>query len=173
MLCAANQLLFAQKYLTRTAQISFTASTPLETINPVNNESAAILDAATGDVVVETLIKGFKFKITLMQEHFNEEYLESDKFPKATFKGKIVDPDKINFTKDGQYPAHVSGKLTMHGVTRDVSLPATIKVNGNDITVTAAFSVTPEDYKISIPSLVRNKIAKVVQININAILHKR
>jgi len=173
LLWSGTQAIHAQKYLTRTGQITFTASTPLETINPVNNESAAILDGATGDVIVETLIKGFKFRITLMQEHFNEEYMESDKFPKASFKGKIADISKVDFAKDGTYQVHVNGKLAMHGVTRDVSMPATIKVAGNDITVTSAFSVIPEDYQISIPSLVRNKIAKTVQINVNALLHKR
>ncbi|KAA5534842.1 YceI family protein [Taibaiella lutea] len=173
VLWASGNMLFAQKYLTRTGQISFTASTPLETINPVNNESATILDGATGDVIVETLIKGFKFKITLMQEHFNEEYMESDKFPKASFRGKITDINKVDFAKDGTYQVHVNGKLTMHGVTRDISIPANIKVTGNDITVTSTFSVAPEDYQISIPSLVRNKIAKTVQISMNALLHKR
>jgi hypothetical protein len=165
--------LFAQKYLTRTGQINFSASTPLETINAVNNESATIIDGTTGDVIVETLIKGFRFKITLMQEHFNEEYMESDKFPKASFRGKIADINKVDFTKDGTYQVHVSGKLTMHGVTRDVSMPANIKVTGNDIKVTSSVSVKPEDYQIIIPSLVRNKIAKTVQINMNALLHKR
>lgn len=173
LLWTGNHTLLAQKYLTRTGKISFTASTPLETIDPVNNESAAILDGATGDVIVETLVKGFKFRITLMQEHFNEEYMESDKFPKASFRGKIADIGKVDFAKDGTYQVHVSGKLTMHGVTRDVSMPATIKVAGNDVTVSAAFSVAPEDYNISIPSLVRNKIAKTVQINVNALLRKR
>src|ERR1700748_3042919 len=101
LFCCGNSFLFAQKYLTRTGQVTFSATTPLETINPVNNESAGILDAATGDVVFESLVKGFKFKIALMQEHFNEEYLESDKYPKATFKGKITDIANVNFAKDG------------------------------------------------------------------------
>lgn len=173
LLWMGSPALFAQKYLTRTGQVSFLASTPLENINPVNNESAAIIDAATGDIIMETLIKGFKFRVALMQEHFNEEYMESDKFPKASFRGKIADLDKVNFSKDGTYQVHVSGKLTMHGVTRDVSMPASIKVNGNDITASSVFSVKPEDYRITIPSLVKDKIAKTVQINVNALLHKK
>lgn len=173
LFCCGSSYLFAQKYMTRTGQITFSATTPLETINPVNNESAGILDAATGDVVFETLVKGFKFKIALMQEHFNEEYLESDKYPKATFKGKITDISSVNFAKDGSYAVHASGKLTIHGVTRDVSMPANVKVSGSDITVTSELKITPEDYKVTIPSLVRNKIAKVIQINVNALMHKR
>lgn len=173
LLCSGTGMLFAQKYLTRTGQVSFLASTPLETINPVNNEAGGILDAASGDVVFEALVKGFKFKVALMQEHFNEEYLESDKYPKATFKGKITDISKVNFAKDGQYPVHVSGKMTIHGVTHDVTMPANVKVSGADITVTSELKITPEDYKVNITSLVRNKIAKVIQINVNALMHKR
>src|SRR5690242_16719248 len=105
----------AQKYMTRTGKVTFFSSTPVENIEAVNNEAAAAVDAATGDVVFQVPIQSFKFEKSLMQEHFNENYMESDKFPKAVFKGNIG-KGAVNFAKDGNYPVTAKGKLTIHGV---------------------------------------------------------
>ncbi len=159
-----------QKYLTRTGKITFFSGTPLENIEARNDEVAAIISTA-GDVVFQVPIKSFKFDRELMQEHFNEEYMESDKYPKSDFKGKIADLNGVNFSKDGTYNVTVSGKLTMHGVTRDVSVPGTIIVSGGEVTANSKFKVHPEDYNIKIPSIVAGKIAKEIEITVNCVLN--
>src|ERR1700744_2040523 len=118
----------AQNFMTRTGKITFNASAPSspEKIEAVNNEVANILDTKTGNIGFQAPVESFKFERELMQEHFNENYMESDKFPKAEFKGNITNMSDVNFGKDGSYNAKVSGKLTIHGVTKDVNVPGTI-----------------------------------------------
>ena len=166
---------FAQKYSTRTAKISFDATAPgsPEDITAVNNEVASILDAKSGDVVFQAPIKSFKFKRALMQEHFNENYMESDKYPKSDFKGNISNASSINFSKDGAYDAKVSGKLTIHGVTNDVSVPGTITVKGGNVTMKAAFKVTLADYKISVPGVVADKVGKQATVTLESTLAQK
>ena len=164
--------LFAQKYLTRTAKISFNASSPSspEKIEGVNNEVANILDAKTGEIVFQVLVKSFKFERELMQEHFNENYMESDKFPKSDFKGTITNITEINFSKDGTYTAKVTGKLTIHGVTNEVSIPGTITVKGNTITLKTKFSIKLKEYKVDVPALVADKVSKDASITLESTL---
>ncbi len=169
LLTCCISVAFGQKYLTRTGQITFFSSTPLENIEARNNEVAAIV-SQQGDIVFQAPIKSFKFQKELMQEHFNEEYMESDKYPKADFKGKIDNLSSVNFSKDGNYNVKVTGKLTIHGVTKDVSEPGTIIIKGNDITVNSKFSVATVDYNIKIPALMAGKIAKSIEVTVNCIL---
>ncbi len=159
---------FSQRYMTRTGRVTFFSSTPMENIEAVNNEAACALDAKTGDVVFQVPIKSFKFEKALMQEHFNENYMESDKFPKAEFKGKIANVSGVNFSRDGQYPVNVVGKMTMHGVTRDVSVPATITVKAKEAVGTAKFRVRTADYGIKVPAVVSGKIASEIEVNVNS-----
>ena len=162
----------AQRYMTRSGHISFFSSTPLENIEAINNEAACVIDAAKGDVVLIVPIKSFKFEKALMQEHFNENYMESDKFPKSEFRGKIQNPGSVNFTKDGSYPVTVSGKLSIHGVTRNVTAPGTITVKGGEAIASSKFKVRPDDYGIKVPSLVVGKIAKEIEVTVNCVLSK-
>lgn len=164
---------FAQKYITRTGKVTFFSATPMENIEAFNNETAAVLDASTGDFVFQVPIKSFRFEKALMQEHFNENYMESGKYPKAEYKGKITDLDKVNFNKNGTYNVTTKGKLTIHGVTRDVTLPATITVKDKAVTVNCDFKVKPQDHEIKIPGLVENKIAKEIEVTVNSILEKK
>ncbi len=164
---------FAQKYLTRTGKVSFFSSTPIENIEAFNNESSAIIDASAGDVVFIVPVKSFKFEKALMQEHFNENYMESDKYPKADFKGKISDLSEVAFQKDGIYKVQLQGTLTIHGVARQVTLPGTITVKGNTITATAKFMVKTADYEIKIPSMAASKIAKEIEVNVNTVLNRK
>ncbi len=164
---------YAQKYITRTGKISFHSSTPLENIDAITNEAASALDSKTGDFVFQVAIKSFKFERALMQEHFNENYMQSDKIPKADYKGKVTDIASVNFAKDGTYKVNTSGKLTIHGVTKDVSIPATITIKGNNATINAKFKAVPQDYKINIPSIVEGKIAKQIDVTVNSILEKK
>jgi polyisoprenoid-binding protein YceI len=173
VLICSSTTLFAQKYMTRTGKASFFSSTPLENIEAFNNEVAGVIDTKTGDVAFQVPIKSFKFEKALMKEHFNENYMESDKYPKAEFKGKIADAGSVNFSKDGTYNVKTNGKLTIHGVTKDVSLPGTVTVKGNTVTVNSKFSVKTADYNISIPKLVEGKIAKQIEVTVNSILNQK
>ena len=166
---------YALTYMTRTGKISFNATTKTspEKIEAVNNETASILNAKTGDFVFQVLIKSFKFPSELMQEHFNENYLESDKFPKSDFKGKISNFGDVNMAKDGTYNVTVTGKLTMHGVTQDVTVPGTITVKGKEAIAKAKFGVKLADYKVAIPSLVADKVAKEASLIVEAALTQK
>ena len=110
----------AQRFITKTGFIKFYSDSPLEKIEAHNRQVNAAMDASTGDFVFRVLIKSFEFEKALMQEHFNENYLESDKFPNATFLGKVTNIKEINSAREGNYDALVEGKLTIHGVTQAV-----------------------------------------------------
>jgi polyisoprenoid-binding protein YceI len=166
---------FAQKYMTRTGKIYFdaTSKTSPEKITAVNNEVASVLDAANGRVLFQALVKSFKFEKELMEEHFNENYMESDKFPKAGFEGAITNLNEINFTKDGTYNAKVKGKLQIHGETQDVEETGNVIVNGSSLTLKAKFTVKLADYKVSIPQLVADKVNKEAVISVESVLSKK
>jgi polyisoprenoid-binding protein YceI len=164
---------FAQaKYFTKTGKIEFdaTAAKSPEDIKGVNKSTTMVLDSKTGDMQFLVLMKGFEFTRALMQEHFNENYVESTKFPKAEFKGKIVDNTAVNYAKDGTYKVKVKGKLTMHGVTNDTEADGVLTVKAGKITATATIVALFADYKIVIPGLVSDKVAKSAKININCAL---
>jgi len=166
-LFALCQLTSAQKYITKTGHIWFYSHTPMEEIEAHNRQVVSSLDASTGDLAFLLLIKSFEFKRALMQEHFNENYMESDKLPKSSFKGKITNLKQIDFKKDGTYAAEVTGDLTIHGVTKTVTYKGTITVKGTAIKAEAKFTIVPQDYGIKIPSLVENKIAKEMQVTVD------
>lgn len=175
MLLAISGTSFAQKYMTRTAKASFnaTAVKSPEKIEAVNNEVASIIDGKTGDIVFQMPVKSFKFERELMQQHFNENYMQSDKFPKAEFKGKITNIADINVAKDGTYKATVTGDLKIHGVSQSVTVPGTITVKGNTIMANAKFSVKLADYKIPVEGMVADKLAKEASIIIDAALTQK
>jgi polyisoprenoid-binding protein YceI len=127
-----------------------------------------IIDQATGELSFSLLVKSFEFKIALMQEHFNENYMESDKYPKSAFKGKITNNIAVNYKKEGVYEVDVTGDLTIHNVTHSIVTKGTIEVKQGSVTAKAEFSVKPSDYNISIPALVESKIAKEIKISIDA-----
>ena len=158
---------YAQTYITRSGKISFFSKAPVENIEAHNNEVTSILNTATGEIAFNALIKSFKFKKALMEEHFNENYMESNTFPKGTFKGNITDAGKINFTKDGTYNVTVKGDLTIHGVTKNIEVPGTITVSQGNISAGSKFNVRVKDYNIKIPSTVVNNIAETISISID------
>lgn len=158
----------AQKYITRSGRISFTSTAPLEDIEGKNKTVIAAIDAKTGAVQFSVTMKGFEFEKSKMQEHFNENFVESDKFPKAEFKGAITNNKDINYSKPGTYPAKVNGQLTLHGVTKAMTSTGTITVLKDGVQVASDFSITVADYKISIPAAVRNKVAKTVKVVVDA-----
>ena len=161
------QVAFAQKHISKTGHVWFYSYTAMEVIEAHNHQVVSILDISTGDIIFNLLVKSFEFKVTLMQEHFNENYIESTKFPKSTFKGKITNLDKIDFKKDGTYQADVNGDLTIHGVTKNITTSGTIEIAGGAIIAKAKFKIVPKDYGIQIPQLVENKIAKEMDITVD------
>ncbi len=156
----------AQVYLTRNGKVTFFSYAPLENIEAVNNEVSGILDAKKGELAFAVLIKSFNFKKALMEEHFNENYMESNTYPKASFKGNITDMNKINFTKDGTYQVTINGDLFIHGVTNKIEAAGTITINVGVINASSKFSVKVKDYNIKIPSLVENKIAETIDVTV-------
>ncbi len=156
----------AQKFMTKNGFISFYGHTPMEDIKADNNQVASVLDISTGDLVFQVLIKSFHFDRALMEEHFNENYMESDKFPKATFKGKITNLQSVNFTKNGTYDVIVEGDLTIRDATNKINAKGTIEVITGGINANSKFLISPEDYKINIPGVVREKIAKNLEVTV-------
>ena len=157
---------YSQVYLTRTAYVGFFSKTPAEDIKAINNQVYAAIDAGKKQLAFSLLVKSFTFKKELMQEHFNENYVESDKYPKASFTGTYT--GDVDLTKNGVYNVTVTGNLTFHNTTKLVTVPATLEVKDTHLIGTAAFKSKPEDFNISIPSLVRGKIAQEITVNINA-----
>lgn len=155
---------YGQQYMTRTGFVGFYSQTSLEDIKAENNQVYAIVDAGKKNIAFSLLVKGFIFAKELMQEHFNENYAESDKYPKASFTGTYtgdVQPDK-----DGVYMVTIKGNLTFHNVTRSVEEPAELEVKSGRLLGRADFKLKPEDYNIKIPSLVRDKIASEITVHV-------
>ena len=159
--------LHAQKiYSTKNGKISFFSNAPLEDIEAKNNEVESKLAASTGQVVFTLLMKGFQFENQLMEEHFNENYVESNKYPKADFKGYITNIKDINFAKDGTYPAKVKGTLTIHGVSKEINQDGTITINGAKANAKTKFNISLKDYNIG-GSLIGKKIADKIAITVD------
>lgn len=157
----------AQKYMTKNGTIRFYSEGQMEKIEAFNHQVNSALNTATGDFVFKVLIKSFEFEKALMQEHFNENYMQSDQFPNSIFSGKVTNLKDINFGKDGVYKAVVEGDLTMHGKTNKVKVNGTFEVKGGKITGKSTFNVLLKDYDITIPKAVVKNIAESVQVDVN------
>ncbi|HAQ64539.1 MAG TPA: YceI family protein [Bacteroidales bacterium] len=168
----AIQSLMAQKYVTKTGRIRFYSDTPMEKIEGVNQQVNSAFDLATGQMVFKVLMKSFGFEKALMQEHFNENYAESDKFPNAIFKGTVAGLQSIDFLKDGKHNVEVGGDLTIHGVTQKVKTTATLESRGGKIIGHAVFNVNPKDYGINIPTAVVKQIAETIEVTVDATYDK-
>lgn len=156
---------FAQtKMITKTGKITFEASVPaVEEIKAKNESVTCILNTSTGEIASLALLKAFKFKVALMEEHFNENYVESDTYPKTTFKGKIdnFDISKLSATAK-EYT--IKGKMEMHGKTKDITIIASIKKTAEGVEIDSNFNLNTDDYGIDIPSIVSKKISKKVAV---------
>ena len=144
-------------------EVSFFSKTPALDIEALNKKAGAIINASTRDLAIQMKIHDFQFPNQLMQEHFNENYLESERYPTAKFAGKIQ--EEIDFGKPGTYPVTAAGNLTIHGVTKPVTVKGSIVASATEMKVTFTFTVRTEDYKIEVPTLVFNKIAEVIEVS--------
>lgn len=155
----------AQQLVTRNGYVGFFSKTPLEDIHAETSQANAVVDVTKQSLAFALLVKGFLFKKALMQEHFNENYIESDKYPKATFAGTYSGP--VDLSKNGTYPVTVKGQLTLHGVTKTIETPATFEVQNGKLSGKATFAVRPQDFAIIIPALVRDKVSQQISIAIH------
>ncbi|HNX55536.1 MAG TPA: YceI family protein [Prolixibacteraceae bacterium] len=168
VILAASVSAFSQgKYISKNAYISFYSSTSMEDILGESNEAVTILNAETGEIAFQALMTTFHFKRALMEEHFNENYMESTKFPKTKFSGKIEGFNK-DMLKNPASEVKVTGTLSVHGVDKTITVPVKLGMGNGKLVGTAKFKVTPEDYGIAIPSLVRDKIAKQMEVTVKA-----
>lgn len=159
---------YAQNVLkAKSADISFYSKTPLEDIDAVNKSVASILNTKTNDIVFLAPNRSFKFKRDLMETHFNENYMESDKFASSSYSGKIN--EAIDWTKDGTYNVSTTGKLKIHGVEKTVTETGVLKISGATITLSAKSKIKVADYGIEIPSVVSANIAETVDVSIDAV----
>lgn len=152
--------------ISKNAELSFFSTAPIENIDAKSNLGVSALNTKTGDIFFKVLITTFQFRNSLMQDHFNEDYLESDKYPYAEFKGKIL--ENIDLTKDGSYPVTVQGQLTLHNVSKDYSVKGNLVVKSGIVSASSRFDVSLADHHIAIPRLVADNIAEVVQVSVSA-----
>ena len=156
-LLLSSTFVSAQQYLTREARLDFDAGSPLEDIEAFTESGSAVYDANTGKIGVQVLMTSFQFKRALMQEHFNENYVESEKYPKASFKGTYNE-------------GSVAGGLTIHGITKEITVPARLDQEEGNYVLVTSFDITLADYEVKIPSAVSNKISKTASIQVQATL---
>ncbi|MBP7496756.1 MAG: YceI family protein [Bacteroidales bacterium] len=164
--------LTAQKFVTKTGKIKFYSDAQVERIEAINNQVSAALNSSSGDIVFKLLIKSFEFDKALMQEHFNENYMESDKYPNSEFKGKITNIKDIDFSKDANYNVLVEGDLTIHGVTNKVNVKGNFDIKDNKIIAKSEFFINLKDYNIKIPNAVIKNLSETIKINVDIILNK-
>jgi hypothetical protein len=158
----------AQIYMAKTCEISFFSTTPVEDIAAVNKTTKPMLNTATGDLQMKIGMTAFVFEKPLMQEHFNENYVESEKFPHAIFKGKIN--EKIDYTNDGKHKVTVTGKMTIHGVEKDKTIEGLLTVDMNKIILSSDFKLDFTEFGIVIPTLYSGVIKPVTEVKLNATL---
>lgn len=158
--------MYGQKYMTQNGTITFFSEAPLENIEAVNNQVSSVIDMGSGDMAFSLLMKGFTFDKALMQEHFNEKYVESDKFPKSNFKGKIKNIGQIKLSKT-PVDVIISGQLTIHGVTKDIEVKGQLsQPDAKNITGISEFTIKLADYNIKIPSAVNQNISETIDIKV-------
>jgi hypothetical protein len=154
-----------EKRITKTGSVTFEASVPsFEEVKATNSNASAVLVPETGEFASQALMKGFRFKIALMEEHFNENYIESDKYPKATFKGKIQQFDQAALSATAK-DYTIKGKLELHGKSKEITVPAKIRKTDAGIEIVSTFNVNSDDFDIEIPSVVKSKVSKNVSIH--------
>lgn len=160
---------FAQDiYLTKVGEITFFSKAPLEDIEAQNKSVTCILKASEGSIAFKVLMKSFVFDKAAMQQHFNDDYVESDKYPNATYEAQIVDFDKIDLSKDGIYAVKTKGEFSLHGVKKNLEKEGNITIKGNRITIDASFEIQLSDYNIAVPNMYLKKISNAINIKVHA-----
>jgi hypothetical protein len=154
-------------WFTRTGHIYFISHTDIIDIDANNYQTASFLNIQSGEIAFTLLMKSFQFTLPLAEEHFNENYVESDKFPKAIFKGKILNFDPTRLQPDTDYKVVVQGDLTIHGITSGISEEGVLRKSGNEIRAVSKFNIQLDTYHIKIPTIVEDKVAKEIPIDVD------
>ena len=157
-----------QKFYTKTGHVHFLSEAPIETIQSDNNNAYVVLDGASGQFEFSVLIKGFNFEKALMQQHFNENYLESDKYPKSVAKGSVLNWSAIRLDSDHEYNVNVGGQLTIHGITKPFSTQGKLVIKDGMISIFSTYTIVIADYEIEVPKVVRDNISKTVKVTVSA-----
>lgn len=170
LMCIVNKAVAQDKLICKSGVITFEASVPsFEEVKAINKSVTVVLNPKTGEIASLALMKGFRFKIALMEEHFNENYIESDQYPKAVFKGKIENFDANSLTATPK-DFIVNGKLELHGKSVAVKTVVKMSQTSSGINLVSSFSVNASDFAISIPSVVKNKVSNKINIQLNAVM---
>ena len=165
-LLVISQITSAQKYFTRTGATEFKASVAaFEPVEASNKSTTVILKSDTGDIAAQLFINAFQFRVALMQEHFNENYMDSHTYPKATFRGKIQDFSLANINSGKKYP--LEGTLTIRGKRKEINTTVSIQLKDDTIILKSEFKLNPNDFGIKIPNIIRKKIAKQINITLH------
>lgn len=156
----------SQKYITKSGTIEIFSETSLFTIEAKNTKVASVLNAETGEIVTSTLVRSFNFEEALVEEHFNENYMESHVYPKSLFKGTITNMKEVDLKKDGSYPITVEGELTMHGVTNKITEKGTLEIKDGKVSAHLKFTVSLAAYKIEIEESYKDRIKDEIQLTV-------
>lgn len=154
-------------WFTRTGHIYFISHTEIIDIDANHYQTGSFLNTRTGEMAFTLLMKSFRFTLPLAEEHFNENYVESDKFPKASFKGRIMDFDPLKLMQETDYNVVVQGDLTIHGITATVKEAGVLKKSGNKISAVSKFTILLDTYGIKVPAVVEDRVAKEIPIQID------
>jgi hypothetical protein len=166
LIILSAKISMAQNYMTKEGMIDIYSETPIFTIDGKTQSAGSILNTSTGEIAASVLITSFKFKEALLEEHFNENYMESHKFPKAQYKGKITNWSTIDITKDGTYPVTLDGTMIIHGVTKATTTQGTLTVTGGKLVANAEFLVTIADYGIEVEESYKDRIPEKMKITL-------
>ena len=167
-LLAIGLSLSAQTYTGKNGTAYFISRTDIINIDATNNSVASVIKKESGEIVAIVLIKAFKFTLATAFDHFNEEYMESDKYPKAQFKGTIVELPDLDLTKEGVYEVTAEGELTIHGVTNPVKEKGSITVKDGTFAGECNFTVLLDDYEIKVPAMVKDRVSQTIEIKLSA-----
>jgi hypothetical protein len=157
----------AQGYFTRSGIVSFFSDAPMEKIQSSNQQVNCRLDPETGTLDFAMLIQAFQFERELMHKHFNEDYLESRKYPTASFEGEILNIGRIDFSTDGKHQVLVRGTLRLHGQAKDINEKGSLIIENGLIRALAKFSINLEDFQIKVPVILKDKIARTIQVEVD------
>lgn len=172
LLLALHAEAVGQRYITRNGTIRFFSEAPLENIEAVNRQVSSALDLETREFVFRVLMRAFQFEKALMQEHFNDNFVESHKYPNASFEGRVVNLNEAGLVSGSTQQVSVEGRLTIKGVTREIKESGTLTLNGDVITGKSVFTILLADYDIRIPAAVSRNISPEIKISVDLELHQ-